>query len=100
MVYVAGKKDDLKHAGYAIMDGIYDPLLFSLAMREAADMPMEYSDMKMENLFKFEMFTLPGDEALKDEKNQTLWDPVFNNALDKPDRFDRGSRIGWYSSTK
>lgn len=72
MVYNACKKAGLNHAGYTILDGMSDPLFSPSAMWEAVDMQLEYSGMKVENLYLFMMSTLPGEEALKGEKICTL----------------------------
>lgn len=78
VVYVACKKPKMKHAGYSILSRKADSLLSPLAMQKEAYMPMEYHGMKVEKLFKFRMFTFPGEENLKTEKNGTLWSPIFN----------------------
>lgn len=65
MIYTAHKKAELKHAGYAIQDSMADPLFSHTAMREAADMAMEYPVMKVEKLYEFVMSTFPGKGAIK-----------------------------------
>lgn len=43
MVHLAFKKAKLTHVGYAVLNGMIDPLLSTSAMREAADLSMDYS---------------------------------------------------------
>lgn len=68
MICTAYKNGELKHAGYAILHGIADPLFSSAAIQYAADIPMEYPVMKMEKLYEFMISTFPGKEALGAEK--------------------------------
>lgn len=75
------QKVERKCTGYAILDGMADPLFSSSAMWEAADISIKYPAMKVQKLTKFVMSTLPGEEALKSEKragfgiqsSTTLW---------------------------
>lgn len=46
------------------------------------------------------MSTFARKEALKAEKNCTLWKPIFNYAVDKLDRRDNDGGVRRYSSTK
>lgn len=41
-------------------------------MREAADVPLKNTGMYGEKVYEFVMYTLPGKEALRNEKNRTL----------------------------
>lgn len=63
-------------------------------------MSMEYPDMKVKKLYKFLMSKFPGEEALKSEKNSTLWNPIFNYSVDKLDRRDCSGPVERCSSTK
>lgn len=65
---MACKNAELKQAGYATLDVRTDPLLLSLAIREAADMRVEYPDMKVEKLYEFLLSEFPGEEGLKAKK--------------------------------
>lgn len=77
---------------------MYDPLLSLLAMREAADMPMEYLGMNVK-LYKLLMSTFPLEEVLKAEKDRSLWHPIFNYNVDKLDHRDLDGGLGSNSST-
>lgn len=33
-------------------------------------------------MYKLLIFTIPGEEALEAERNDTLWDPILNYAVD------------------
>lgn len=64
-------------------------VLFSpSAIRNAAEMHIEYPGMKVERLYQFLMSTFPDKEALKAEKNGMLWSPILKYAVVKLDRLD------------
>lgn len=76
------KKTELKYTWYTILSGITDPVLSLSAMREAAGMPMKYPGLEVEKLYEFLLSPLP-DKAFKPEKSRTLWNPIFNYAVDR-----------------
>lgn len=85
MVYTTCKKPDLKHVGYAVLHSMTYPLMSTSAIREAAHMPMEYTGMKVKNLYEFLISSFPGEEALKAEKNRTLRNPILSYVVNKLD---------------
>lgn len=60
---------------------------------------MAYPSMNMEKLYEFLMSTFSVKEALKTEKNRTLWNIIFNYGGDKLDCCDRDGGVGCTSST-
>lgn len=90
----------MNRAAYTILDRIADPLLSTLAMQEAASMPMKYPCMKVEKLYEFLMSMFPGKDALEAETNCTLWKPIFEYVVDKLDFRDHVGGIAHYSSKR
>lgn len=88
------------HARYAFRDSMVDSLFSRSCILVAADMCMEYVGMKVVKLYEFVMFMFPCEEALEDEKNRTLWTPIFHSTVDKLDRRDRDCGVGGCSSTE
>lgn len=72
MVYMTGKKAELKHTGYSIMIGTDYFVRSTSSMREPADLHTEYPSMKVGKLHESDISTFPGEEALKPEKNCVL----------------------------
>lgn len=70
------------------------------AAQKAADMPMIYLAMKQKKLYKFMMSMCLDGEALKSGKNSTLWNPIFNYAVNKLDRPDCDSGVSFCRSEK
>lgn len=66
------KKDEMKHAGYAILDDLGDPLLYFSAMKETVDMPMEYPGMNVKKQYGFVIPMISGEAALKVQKNHKI----------------------------
>lgn len=89
---MARKMAEMKQAEYGILDGAAEPLPVPSTMREAVDMLKEYPTRRVWKCYRFVMFTLPGEEALKAEKDRTLQNPLFKYALGTLDRYDHVGR--------
>lgn len=70
---MAQKRARLKYAWYIVLDSWADLLSSPSAMQEAADMPIKYAGMMLENLYEFMMSTFPGEESPNAENFRTLW---------------------------
>lgn len=82
---MALKMADVKQAyRYKILKCMANSPFPSSAMREAVYISMEHPGKKM-LLYTFVIYAIPGEEALEEEKNQTLWNPSFIYAVDNLD---------------
>lgn len=81
----------MKHAEFPIMHGIDETLLSPSSMKSEAYRPLEYPGMEVERLHELVMSIIVDKEALKLEKNRTLWIPMFKYALDMLNHHDCGS---------
>lgn len=97
--YRIRKKVELKHAWYAIMDGMVELLSIS-SLQEAAVLSMEYHSKMVEKLYESLMSTFPVKEALKAKKNRTLWNQIFNYDLDRLDCINDDVEVGRHRCTK
>lgn len=69
--------------------------LFSLSvLPETGDMPMKYLCIKVKNIYRIVMYLLPGEEAMKAERNCTLSNPVFYFVVDQLNCRNRDGVVG------
>lgn len=83
-----------------MLDGSADLLMCSSAMQQEASLPFHYPGMKEEKMYGLFLSTFLGEEALKAEKKQTFWNPIFNYDVDEMEHRICGSGVGRLRSQK
>lgn len=68
-------------------------------MRNTNDMPMEYVNIKVKELYELLMSPFSAENALEDEKNRTICSPILNYALNSGTVVTVSVWVARYSST-
>lgn len=99
-MFITSWKAELNHASHTILHGMADLTFAVLAMHRAAGKREDCSGLKVKELYSFLHKALPGKKELKEKKDHTLWNPIFDHAKSLQDKENRNERIHRYSSTK
>lgn len=90
----------LKDVEYVILDFMANPLLSASRMKEAADLPIECSEITVEKLYKFVMFSFLASIAVSAEKDYPLCRSFLYCTADLLSAHDCDGVVGPYRSLK
>lgn len=90
----------LQQRGFCVLKGFADSSYVPVDILKDLKPPTDMSKRTVQEMFeKFES-TFPGEDALKDESNRTLWSPIINEGEEDGDVNMRNSGRARFSSTR
>lgn len=100
----SGRRAELQHRGYTILDGMADPLHVLNAtphLVKQLQVPEWLQNNKngIKALWAFVHKSFPGEDTLRDEANRSHWSPIVNVGVERRDEQDRNHGIGRYTTT-
>lgn len=94
------KRAELFHRKYAVIDEFKDVSRIRTEVLNVLEHPALFSLELLQTLFDMVMSIIPEKELLEVEKNQNLWKPIVNHAVESLGKRDRDAGTVTFSFTK